>query len=79
MALMRAEDAPRYPTLESMKQSFTNVGVVKGTTGEVFVRTNFTRTQSIIALTKASDSVYPIKNRRIDLFVHDGPAIAWLV
>ncbi len=79
MTLMRTEDAPRYPTLESIKQSFTNVGVVKGTTGEVFVRRNFTRIQSIIPMTKASDSVYPIKNRRIDLLVHDGPAIAWLV
>lgn len=79
MALMRAEDAPNYPTLESIKQSFTNVGVVKGTTGEVFVRRNFTQAELIIPLTKASDSVYPIKNRRIDLFVHDGPAIAWLV
>ncbi len=79
MTLMRTEDAPRYPTLESIKQSFANVGVVKGTTGEVFVRRNFTRTQSIIPLLRASDSVYPIKNRRIDLLVHDGPAIAWLV
>ncbi len=79
MTLMRAEDTSRYPTLKSIKQSFTNVGVVKGTTGEVFVRRNFTHAQSIIPLTKASDSVYPIKNRRIDLFVHDGPAIAWLV
>jgi ABC-type amino acid transport substrate-binding protein len=79
MALMRAEDAPKYPTLESIKQSFTNVGVVKGTTGEVFVRKNFPRTQSIVSLKKASDSVYPIKNRRLDLFVYDGPAIAWLV
>ncbi len=79
MTLMRSEDVPKYPTLESIKQSFTNVGVVKGSTGEVFVRRNFTRTQSIIAMTRASDSIYPIKNRRIDLLVHDGPAIAWLV
>ena len=79
MTLMRAEDIHRYPTLEDIKQSFTNVGVVKGTTGEVFVRRNFTQAQSIIPMAKASDSVYPLKNRRLDLFVHDGPAIAWLV
>jgi ABC-type amino acid transport substrate-binding protein len=79
MALMRAEDAPGYPTLESIKQSLTNVGVVKGTTGEVFVRKNFTQAQVIIPLIKASDSVYPIKNRKIDLFIHDAPSIAWLV
>ena len=79
MALMRAEDAQKYPTLDSIKQSFTNVGVVKGTTGEVFVRKNFPQAQSIIPLTKASDSISPIKNRRLDLFVHDAPAIAWLV
>jgi ABC-type amino acid transport substrate-binding protein len=79
MTLMRAEDAPWFPSLESIKQSFTSVGVVRGTTGETFVRKHFTDTKSIISLTKASDSVYLIKNRRIDLFVHDGPAIAWLV
>ena len=79
MTLMRAEDVSKYPTLKSIKESFTNVGVVKGTTGEVFARSNFTQAQQIIPLTKASDSVYPIKNWRIDLFVHDGPAIAWLV
>ena len=33
VTLMRAEDAPRYPTLEAIKQGFANVGVVKGTTG----------------------------------------------
>jgi polar amino acid transport system substrate-binding protein len=79
MTLMRAEDRPKYPTLESIKQSVGNVGVVKGTTGEVFVRKNFPQAQSIIPLTKASDSISPIKNRRLDLFVHDAPAIAWLV
>jgi ABC-type amino acid transport substrate-binding protein len=79
VALMRAEDAPLYPTLKSIHESFTNVGVVQGTTGEVFVRRNFTGAKLIIPLTKASDSVYPIKNRRIDLFVHDAPSIAWLV
>ena len=77
--LMRAEDAPRYPTLESIKQSLGTVGVVQGSTGEVFVRANFTRAQQIIPLTKASDSVYPVKNRRIDLFINDAPSIAWLV
>lgn len=25
------------------------------------------------------DAVYALKNRRIDLFIHDAPAIAWLV
>jgi len=79
MTLMRAEDAPKYPTLESIKQSPGNVGVVQGTTGEVFVRANFTRAQQIISMAKAGDSVYPIKNRRIDLFIYDAPAIAWLV
>jgi ABC-type amino acid transport substrate-binding protein len=79
MALMRSEDALKYPTLESIKQSFTNVGVVKGTTGEVFVRKNFTHPKLIIPLTKASDCLYPVKNRRMDLFIHDAPSIAWLV
>ena len=79
MTLMRAEDKAKYPTLESIMQSIGNVGVVKGTTGELFVRRNFIQAQSIIPLTKAADSISPIKNRRMDLFVHDAASIAWLV
>jgi ABC-type amino acid transport substrate-binding protein len=79
MVLMRAEDKLNYPTPESIMRTIGNVGVVKGTTGEVFVRRKFIQAQSIIPLTKASDSISPIKNRRLDLFVHDAPAIAWLV
>jgi polar amino acid transport system substrate-binding protein len=79
MTLMRGEDVPKYPTLQSLKESFTTVGVVRGTTGEDFVRKNFMQAQQIIALTRANDAAYPLKNQRIDLFVHDGPSIAWLV
>ncbi len=79
MALMRADDKAKYPTLESIMQSIGNVGVVKGTTGELFVRRNFIQAQFIIPLTKAADSISPIKNRRMDLFVHDAASIAWLV
>jgi ABC-type amino acid transport substrate-binding protein len=76
---MRAEDASQYNSLESIRESLSTIGVVKGTTGEAFVRNNFSKAANIISLQKASEASYALINRRIDLFVHDGPSVAWLV
>jgi polar amino acid transport system substrate-binding protein len=78
-ALMRAEDASQFNSLKSIRESFSTIGVVKGTTGEVFVRNNFTKAANIISLQKANEASYALINKRIDLFVHDGPSVAWLV
>ena len=79
MTLMRAEDASQFNSLASIRESLSTIGVVKGTTGEAFVRNNFTKAANIISLQKANEASYALINRRIDLFVHDGPSVAWLV
>jgi len=53
--------------------------VVKGTTGEAFVRNHFLKAANIISFQKASEARYLLVNRRIDLFVHDAPSVVWLV
>jgi ABC-type amino acid transport substrate-binding protein len=78
-ALMRAEDASKFDDVESPQESFSTVGVIQGTTGEVFVRDHFLKAANIISFQKASEAPYLLKNRRIDLFIHDAPSIAWLV
>jgi len=79
VALMRVEDTSQYNSLESIRESLSTIGVVKGTTGEAFVRNNFSKAANIISLQKANEASYALINRRIDLFVHDGPSVAWLV
>jgi polar amino acid transport system substrate-binding protein len=79
VVLMRAEDASRFNSLTSIRESFSTIGVVQGTTGEVFVRNNFPKAANIISFERAEEAPYLLINRRIDLFVHDGPSIVWLV
>jgi ABC-type amino acid transport substrate-binding protein len=77
--LMRAEDAPKYNSLSAIRESFSTIGVVRGTTGEAFVRKNLLKAANVISFEKASDARYLLVNMRIDLFVHDAPSIVWLV
>jgi polar amino acid transport system substrate-binding protein len=79
VTLMRAEDAPRFNSLTSIRESFSNIGVVKGTTSETFVRRNFLNAANIISFQKASEAPILLVTMRIDLFVHDAPSIVWLV
>lgn len=78
MALMRAEDVSKYNSLSSIKESNATVGVVKGTVAEVYARNNFSKTATVRLLLSAGDAVYPLENRRIDLFVNDSPSVIWL-
>jgi ABC-type amino acid transport substrate-binding protein len=79
VAMMRIEDARKYNSTENVIQSSTNVGVVAGTTSDVFVRKNFPNIFNIIALLEADDSPAALDRRSIDIFVHDAPSIMWLV
>ena len=78
MAAVRTEDAPRYASRDALLQTSATVGVIERTTGDVFVQQNFPNARRV-ALTVASDGALALRRRTIDVFVHDGPAIAWLV
>jgi ABC-type amino acid transport substrate-binding protein len=79
VALMRAEDAPKFNSLTNIRESFSTVGVVQGTTSETFVRRNFLKAANIISFQKASEAPNLLATMRIDLFVHDAPSVVWLV
>jgi len=78
LTLMRSGDTAVYDSLEKIKATTSTVGVIGDTTGESYVRKNFPHAR-IVVLTKPSDAPLSLKNRRIDLFVHDAPSIIWLV
>jgi len=75
---MRAEDASLYDSPEKIREAIVTVGAMANTTGDVFVQRNFPNSMRI-GFRTMRDAVYALKNRRIDLFIHDAPAIAWLV
>jgi ABC-type amino acid transport substrate-binding protein len=77
--LMRAEDAWEHDSLQKIRDTVSRVGVVRGTTGEAYVRANFLNAANVIPLEKANDGALALKTRRIDLFVNDFPSIVWLV
>jgi ABC-type amino acid transport substrate-binding protein len=66
--LMRAEEASEYGSLQKIGSTVSRVGVVRGTTGEAYVRANFLNAATVIPLAKANDAAFALINRRIDLF-----------
>jgi ABC-type amino acid transport substrate-binding protein len=79
VAMMRTGDASKYDSLKKILDSISTVGVVKGTTGEVFVRNRFRSTTTLVAVKDPREAPDLLNNRRIDLFVYDAPAMVWLV
>jgi len=78
IAAVRTEDVRRYASADAVLRTTGTVGVIERTTGDVFVQQSFPNARRV-PLTQASDGALALRNRTIDLFVHDGPAIAWLV
>jgi polar amino acid transport system substrate-binding protein len=78
MAAVRTEDARRYGSREALLQAPATVGVVERTTGDVFVQQNFPNARRV-PFSLAKDGALALRHRTIDVFVHDGPSIAWLV
>jgi len=79
VAAIRASDESKYKTADSIIKSFDHVGVMEGTTSEAFVRKNMSKSSRILVLKKLSDAATELKDRRIDIFIYDAPAVVWLV
>lgn len=79
LAMMHVQNAQKYNSIENIKQSYLNFGVVTGTTSDIFVKQNFPNKVRLATFQKAGDATTPLKNRSIDIFIHDAPSIMWLV
>jgi polar amino acid transport system substrate-binding protein len=75
---MRAEDAKKYTSLKNIQQDHLAAGVIKDTTGDVFVQRNLPRARKVPFL-RADRAAFDLKNRRIDIFIDDAISVIWLV
>jgi len=78
MTLLRRIDEDRYRTPEDVLEAAAVVGYKKGTTAERFVRERFVNANRR-SYRLASDAALDLTRNRLDLFIDDGPSIAWLV
>jgi len=79
VAAMRAEDAKKYDSKDSILNGYVTVGAVKDTTGDLFVKRNFPNAVRKAFLPNAKDAINELKRRAIDIFVYDAPTVVWLV
>jgi ABC-type amino acid transport substrate-binding protein len=76
LALVRREDSGLYPTPLSVVERGHAIGVVRGTTGERFIRER-SPLSSVAAYPTALAAVDELRTRRIDAFLHDAPVAIW--
>jgi len=76
--LMRRSDSERYDSLETVRLSTARVGVVQGTTGEVFVRNELPDSQVALYPTFAA-AKDELQNGLVDVAIHDIPMVVWMV
>ena len=78
MGMVRRADAGQFKTAEDVKQFAGTIGIQKGTTAAVFVQEQCPQARTIEVADPAY-AVYELNRRRLDLFLHDGHALAWQV
>lgn len=76
-ALIRREDAARFSTGLFALTTSSAIGVIKDTTSEFFVETNYSSVKKIV-YTDTKPAVKALIDKRIDMFVYDAPLILYL-
>ena len=77
MALIRREDAARFSTGFFALTTSSGIGVIKDTTGEYFVETNYSSIKKKIFTTPRS-AAKAVIDKKIDMFIYDAPMIIYL-
>lgn len=76
-ALLRREDAPDFTFPGLIARTDKRVGVEKGTTGEFLVQEAFKQAK-MRTYSSAEKGARALVDKRIDLFIHDGPTVLWM-
>jgi polar amino acid transport system substrate-binding protein len=76
MALMRRDDLGRYSSPERIYRTTAAIAVVDGTTGDKFVREKCPDA-AVMVYPTAVAAVTELRQRRIDLLIHDAPVVVW--
>lgn len=77
MALVRREDAARFSTGIFTLTTSSAIGVIKNTFGEYFVDEQYSSVKKI-AFPTSQPAVKALIDKRIDMFIYDGPIILYL-
>ena len=78
VAVVRRGEAAGYVSAEAVIGSLANVGVLKGTAADAFVRKEFANAKAM-PISLRDDAAFYLANRRIDLYVDDLAAAVDLV
>jgi len=76
MTLMRSQDAQIFTSPEKIYNTSRSIGVVQGTTADIFVRRKCPRAL-VATFIRTSDAIQALQRQKIKLFIDDGPIIAW--
>lgn len=78
LAIVRRTQASRFTSPESVLMTGASIGVVDNTTGSRFVRER-AKLASITVYPSPRDAVIELRQRRVDLVIHDAPVMLWFV
>lgn len=76
-AIIRAEDRLRYNTAIKIRTARTRVGAVADSPGARLVATYFANAE-LVPFPAAAPAVAALREKKIDVFIHDGPEAWWL-
>lgn len=74
MALTTSAKVDEYPSAQEILATGKAIGVEKGTTGDIFVQ-RYCPTAEPLFFSSPAAAVQALKDKRIDLFIHDGPVL----
>lgn len=77
LTLIRARDLARFGRIQGLRRIGARVGYERGTTGERFVATELTRSESF-GFDSVEEGLRSLRANRIDYFIHDAPTV-WRV
>lgn len=77
MAMCRARDAAKYDTAEKIQNANVVFGAQRGSTAEIFVQHECRKKISMVTM-EPKDAAFFVASKRVDLLIHDGPAVLWV-
>lgn len=79
VAAMRNSDKEIFRTRDDLMDKNIAIGVIRGTAGEKFVRQHFVKASRIVMFDNAEHAAVALTENKISLFIHDAPAVMWIV
>lgn len=78
VAVVRRGESGTYPTAESVEQMGGNLGILKGTSADAFVRRTCPNAK-ILPLSSPNDVIFYLANQRLDAYIDDWAAAVDIV